>query len=151
MTPAPPDLKRTVITPGEWIPGYEVLSVIGTGGFGTVVKARQLKLDRVVAIKFVQLDHVANPALASRFDAEAFALGKFHHPNIVPVFDYGYHDGRMFIVIRGRRRRRWPTRPPTASCTATSSRLTFFLRWRRPASVCRPTCRSSRSPISGSP
>jgi len=99
MTPAPPELKQTAITPREWIPGYEILTVVGTGGFGTVVRARQLKLDRVVAIKIVQLDHVANPALARRFDAEAFTLGKFHHPNIVPVFDYGYHDGRMFIVM----------------------------------------------------
>jgi eukaryotic-like serine/threonine-protein kinase len=98
MTPAP-DLNQTVITPPDWLPGYEMLSVVGAGGFGTVYKARQFKLDRVVAVKMVYLDPATQPALAARFENEAVTLGRLHHPNIVQVYDYGFHVGRMFIVM----------------------------------------------------
>ena len=94
-----PELDRTAITPGDWLPGYEMLSVIGFGGFGTVYKARQFKLDRVVAVKVVHLDPATQPALAARFENEAVTLGRLHHPNIVQVYDYGFHAGRMFIVM----------------------------------------------------
>src|SRR5438067_13796710 len=93
------ELERTTVAPSEWLPGYEILSVIGSGGFGTVVQARQLKLDRIVAVKIIDLDKMANPALASRFQAEAITLGKFHHPNIVQVHDFAIHAGRMFIAM----------------------------------------------------
>jgi serine/threonine protein kinase len=96
MTPAP---DETVITPGDWLPGYEMLAVIGTGGFGTVFKARQFKLDRVVAVKIVHFDPATQPDLAARFENEAVTLGRLHHPNIVQVYDYGFHGGRMFIVM----------------------------------------------------
>ena len=98
MTPGP-DLNRTAITPGDWLPGYEMLAVVGTGGFGTVYKARQFKLDRVVALKVVYLDPATQPALAARFENEAVTLGRPHHPNIVQIYDYGFHAGRMFIVM----------------------------------------------------
>src|SRR5436853_3848499 len=98
MTPSP-DLDRTSVTAGDWLPGYEVQSAIGAGGFGTVFKARQFKLNRVVAVKVVPLDPEANPALAARFENEAVTLGRLHHPNIVQVYDYGVHAGRMFIVM----------------------------------------------------
>src|SRR5262245_54385054 len=99
MTQTSIDLNRTTITAGDWLPGYEIVSVLGTGGFGTVFKARQFKLYRVVAVKVVQLDRLANPALAERFEAEAVTLAKLRHPNIVQVYDYGYHGGRMFITM----------------------------------------------------
>jgi eukaryotic-like serine/threonine-protein kinase len=98
MTPAP-ELDRTAITPGDWLPGYEMLSVVGAGGFGTVYKARQFKLDRVVAVKVFQFDPTLQPALAARFENEAVTLGRLHHPNIVQVYDYGFHAGKMFIVM----------------------------------------------------
>jgi serine/threonine protein kinase len=98
MTPAP-DLHRTAITPGDWLPGYEMLSAVGAGGFGTVYKARQFKLNRVVAVKVVYLDPATQPALAARFENEAVTLGRLHHPNVVQVYDYGFHAGRMFIVM----------------------------------------------------
>jgi serine/threonine protein kinase len=93
------ELDRTSITPGDWLPGYEMLSAVGAGGFGTVYKARQFKLDRVVAVKVVHLDPTTQPALAARFENEAVTLGRLHHPNIVQVYDYGFHAGRMFIVM----------------------------------------------------
>jgi eukaryotic-like serine/threonine-protein kinase len=98
MPPAA-DPNQTVVTTGQWLPGYVVESVVGTGGTGTVFRARQLKLDRVVALKVIQLDRDADPTRAARFEAEAVTLGKFHHPNIVQVYDYGYHEGRLFIAM----------------------------------------------------
>jgi serine/threonine protein kinase len=97
--PDVPELDRTAITPGDCLPGYEMLSVVGAGGFGTVYKARQFKLDRTVAVKVVRLDPATQPALAARIQNEAVTLGRLHHPNIVQVYDYGLHDGRMYIVM----------------------------------------------------
>jgi hypothetical protein len=97
--PNVPELDRTAITPGDCLPGFEMLSVLGAGGFGTVYRARQFKLDRIVAVKVVRLDPATQPALAARFENEAVTLGRLHHPNIVQVYDYGVHDGRMFIVM----------------------------------------------------
>jgi hypothetical protein len=94
-----PELDRTTITPGNWLPGYDMLAPVGAGGFGTVYKARQFKLDRVVAVKVVSLDPETQPALAARFENEAVTLGRLHHPNIVQVYDYGFHAGRMYIVM----------------------------------------------------
>jgi serine/threonine protein kinase len=93
------ELNRTSVTAGDWLPGYEVRSIIGAGGFGTVFKARQFKLDRVVALKVIQLDPGSNPALAARFENEAVTLGRLHHPNIVQVYDYGVQAGRMYIAM----------------------------------------------------
>src|SRR5689334_15309944 len=97
--PPPPDPHQTTITGGDWLPDYEITSTLGVGSFGTVMKARQLRLDRVVALKIIQLDGIVNPALVARFKLEAVTLAKLHHPNIVQVYDYGFHGGRMFIAM----------------------------------------------------
>jgi serine/threonine protein kinase len=93
------DHERTAVADCDWLPGYELLSVVGAGGFGTVYKARQLKLDRLVAVKVIPPARSVDPAAAARFEQEAVALGKFRHPNIVQVYDYGYHHERLFIVM----------------------------------------------------
>jgi hypothetical protein len=72
-------------------------SVVGTGGFGTVFKARQLQLDRVVAVKVVEGEW--DQAVAARFESEARLHGGLHHPNIVEVYDYGRHGDRMYIAM----------------------------------------------------
>ena len=93
------DPARTAVMRTDWLPGYELLSVVGTGGFGTIYKARQLQLDRVVALKVVQANGDLNPAVVGRFEAEALTHGKLHHPNIVEVYDSGRHGNRMFIAM----------------------------------------------------
>jgi serine/threonine-protein kinase len=99
MRNPPADLERTAVSDGGWLPGYQLLTAVGAGGFGTVYKARQLKLDRLVAVKVIPPADPGNPAPAARFEQEAIALGKFHHPNIVQVYDCAQHDGRLFIVM----------------------------------------------------
>ncbi len=90
--------ERTAVIAQDWLPGYELLTEIGSGGFGTVYKARQLKLDRNVAVKVIRHSLMADPNQAARFETEAVVLGKFRHPNIVHVYDLGSHAGRLYIA-----------------------------------------------------
>src|SRR4029450_11957886 len=66
---------------------------------GIVYRARQLKLDRVVALKTVAVALAANPSLVVRFEKEAVALAKLHHPNIVSVYDSGRAGERLFFAM----------------------------------------------------
>jgi hypothetical protein len=93
------ELGATTVTPADGLPGYELLDVIGCGGVGTVHRARQLKLDRLVAVKTIRPDRADAPSLAARFAAEAVMLGRLCHPNIVQLHDYGGHCSRLFIVM----------------------------------------------------
>jgi serine/threonine protein kinase len=99
MTLTPDSQAPTADTPGDWLPGFELEGIVGTGGFGTVFRARQLKLDRVVAVKVIRLDRVITPSLAARFEAEAVTLARLQHPNVVQVLDCGRHVERVFIVM----------------------------------------------------
>lgn len=81
--------------------GYEVLSVLGRGGMGTVYLARQERLERLVALKMV---HLSGPG-ADRFHLETRAIAKLDHPNIVPIYDVGEVDGVPYYTtqyVRGR-------------------------------------------------
>ncbi len=92
-------LDQTASNVCEWVPGYELMNPIGTGGCGVVYKARQLALDRLVAIKLIRFDHADSQELTDRFEKEAVTLGKLHHPNIVQIFDYGRHAGRVYLTM----------------------------------------------------
>jgi serine/threonine protein kinase len=81
------------------IPGYELLGVLGRGGMGVVYQARQVKADRVVAVKLMlHADH-ADGASRDRFDTEAQAVARLQHPNIVQVFEVGEVDGSPFFSL----------------------------------------------------
>ena len=80
-------------------PGLELLELIGQGGMGWVYKARQPKLDRVVALKVLSPALAANPAFAERFAREARVLARLSHPNIVNVYDFGQADGHFYFVM----------------------------------------------------
>ena len=98
-TPSGDDLKRTVVARLDLFPGYELQGSIGKGGFGEVFQARQVHLDRVVALKVVPLSCVADPAAAARFETEALTLGRLHHPNIVPLYDFGRTERQMYLSM----------------------------------------------------
>jgi serine/threonine-protein kinase len=76
---------------------FECLGLIGAGGMGQVFKARDLELDRIVAIKFF---HSGDEHLRRRFAVEARAQAKVSHPNVCEVFDVGQIDGRQYIVMQ---------------------------------------------------
>jgi predicted Ser/Thr protein kinase len=81
------------------LPQYDGLVPIGQGGMGVVWKARQIQLDRPVAIKLLRPELAADPSFAERFAREARALAKLQHPGIVAVHDYGEVLGLYYLVM----------------------------------------------------
>jgi tRNA A-37 threonylcarbamoyl transferase component Bud32 len=88
--------------PGAGLPqisGYEVEAVLGLGGMGVVYKARQLRLNRPVALKMLLAGAYAGPGERERFRREAEAVAGLRHPNVVQVYDVGDADGRPFFTM----------------------------------------------------
>jgi WD40 repeat protein len=81
------------------VPGFEVIEVLGRGGMGVVYKARQVSLGRLVALKMLLAGATADADESARFKAEAEAVARLQHPNIVQIFDVGQHEGRDFFSL----------------------------------------------------
>jgi len=79
---------------------YEILGEIGRGGMGVVYRARQLKADRLVALKVIASGPLASAARMERFRNEAHVVANLNHPNIVSVYEVGEHKGRSFFSMR---------------------------------------------------
>ena len=84
---------------GQQFGHYEVESRLGSGGVGEVYLARDLRLDRRVAIKILSERRVADERARTRFRREAQALSRLNHPNIATIFDFDQADGRDFLVM----------------------------------------------------
>lgn len=78
---------------------YQLLQRIGSGGMAEVFRARDLMLERYVAIKILRADYTDNQSFQERFRQEARAVANLSHPNIVTVHDFGLDGGRLFIVM----------------------------------------------------
>ncbi len=78
---------------------YQLQEPIGRGGMATIYRGRDMRMDRVVAIKVLREVYSTDPKFVTRFQREAKAASALQHPNIVQVFDYGQSDGNYFIVM----------------------------------------------------
>ncbi len=82
----------------ELLNGYEVTSLIAKGGMGAVYKATQISLDRPVAVKLLP-EELCDPTFREQFQAEARAMAKLNHANLIGIFDYGEANGMPYIVM----------------------------------------------------
>ncbi|MEU9302520.1 serine/threonine-protein kinase [Streptomyces sp. NPDC048269] len=85
---------------GKRIAGYEVESEIGRGGMAVVYRARDLRLDRTVALKLLAPELARNDTFRQRFVHESRVAAAIEHPHIVPVFEAGEADGLLYIAMR---------------------------------------------------
>jgi tRNA A-37 threonylcarbamoyl transferase component Bud32 len=92
VPPAPAELARH-------FPQLEILELVGQGGMGAVYKARQPKLDRLVAVKVLPPEVARDPAFAERFTREARSLARLNHANIVTIYDFGESDGLYYFTM----------------------------------------------------
>ncbi|MFT4176578.1 MAG: serine/threonine-protein kinase [Luteolibacter sp.] len=80
-------------------PGYEIECLIATGGMGAVYRAVQKSLDRTVALKVLPPELSADANFCEGFSAEAKAMAKLNHPNLIGVYDFGEVNGMLFLVM----------------------------------------------------
>jgi eukaryotic-like serine/threonine-protein kinase len=83
---------------GSKLGPYEIQALIGAGGMGEVYRARDTRLQRLVAIKILSQSLSSDPDRLSRFQQEARILGALNHPNLMAIFDVGSQDGLHFLV-----------------------------------------------------
>ncbi|HSQ57205.1 MAG TPA: serine/threonine-protein kinase, partial [Gemmata sp.] len=103
--PPPQPVEDEFISKRSYVRGYEIECELGRGGMGSVYLARQLSLDRHVALKVMSKRWATDPVFVARFTREAYAAAQLSHPNIVQIHDIGEVDGTRFFsmeYVRGR-------------------------------------------------
>ncbi|HEX3448176.1 MAG TPA: protein kinase, partial [Isosphaeraceae bacterium] len=99
---SPPEMSEAAGEPSAILPelpGYQFLEEVGRGGMSVVFLARQVGLNRLVALKLIRARVYADAMIAARFRDEAEAAARFHHPNIIQVYEVGEHDGQGYLAL----------------------------------------------------
>ena len=86
--------------PGDVFAGHRIEGVAGRGGMGVVYRAMQLDLERPVALKLIAPSLAEDPEFRDRFVRESRAAASIDHPNVIPIYYTGEHDGLLFIAMR---------------------------------------------------
>jgi serine/threonine protein kinase len=99
-----PSTHHTFVAPetaklAPLFPGYDIEILIATGGMGAVYRAVQKSLDRKVAIKILPHEFSNDAAFCAGFEAEAKAMARLNHPNLIGVYDFGEVEGMLFIIM----------------------------------------------------
>jgi serine/threonine protein kinase len=90
---------ETILLQGALVGPYQIEGPLGKGGMGEVYRARDNRLGRAVALKFLSGAMAASPSTRERFRREAQAISTLNHPNVCTVYDIGEQDGRPFLVM----------------------------------------------------
>jgi serine/threonine-protein kinase len=90
----------TDVLEGAHIAGCRIEAVAGRGGMGIVYRATQLSLGRPVALKLIAPEHAADADFRERFQRESRMAAAIDHPNVIPVYEAGEEDGRLYLVMR---------------------------------------------------
>ena len=85
---------------GSVVAGYRLVRLVGRGGMGVVYEAVEEALGRTVALKLVAPERAGEPGFRERFIAESRLAAAIDHPNVLPVFGAGEHDGTLYLAMR---------------------------------------------------
>ena len=109
---------------GRVLGGCEIMSVVGRGAMGTVYEAKQLSLDRTVAVKTIRRDYVTDKQFLQRFRQEARTVGRFNTPHVVQIHEVGFDQGYHYLVmelVRGSNLRGYVAAQPGRALSTTDA------------------------------
>ena len=91
---------KAAFTPGTTFAGYRIESLVGRGGMGVVYRATDLSLERPVALKLIAPELAEDERFRARFLREPRLAASLDHPNVIPIYEAGEHDGQLYLAMR---------------------------------------------------
>src|SRR5918992_1122366 len=100
LEPASERTLKAAFTPGSTFAGYRIESLVGRGGMGVVYRATDLSLERPVALKLIAPELAEDQRFRERFLREPRLAASLDHPNVIPIYEAGEHDGQLYLAMR---------------------------------------------------